>query len=163
MKLNISLTWKKAKTFFLSHKKTSYLIGLFFICCCLYVDYVTISNTCHKIDNLEYKEGVVSYWNHTGGEFNDATLKIRNDTNVYITQRYDGWLCFQHKGNPRTTLWLFFDILFSCYNPVLIWWALGAIGTTLFNFQIIRDYFILPLSIVVLGVSLLMFIMASIS
>ena len=194
MKLNISLTWKKAKTFFLSHKKTSYLIGLFFICSCLYVDYVTISNTCHKIDNLEYKEGVVSYWNHTGGEFNDATLKIRNDTNVYITQRYDGWLCFQHngkkgetvtfytvkhevkdgkkgipyyglceKGNPRTTLWLFFDILFSCYNPVLIWWALGAIGTILFNFQIIRDYFILPLSIVVLGVSLLMFIMASIS
>ena len=83
MNINISLIEKKAKRLFLSHRKTSYTIGLFFICCCLYVDFVTISNTCHKIDNLEYKEGVVSYWDHTGGEFNDATLKINNDTNMY--------------------------------------------------------------------------------
>ena len=194
MNINISLIEKKAKSFFLSHRKTSYTIGLFFICCCLYVDFVTISNTCHKIDNLEYKEGVVSYWDHTGGEFNDATLKIKNNTNVYITQRYDGWLCFQHNGkkgetvafytvqdevknekegipyyglcekdNPRTSFWLFFDVLFPCYKPVLIWLALGIIGIILFNFQIIRDRFILPLSIVVLGVSFLMFIIASIS
>lgn len=167
---------------------------MFFICCCLYVDFVTISNTCKKINNLEYKEGVVSYWEHTGGGFNDAILKINNDTNVYITQRYDGWLCFQHngkkgetvafytvkdevkkekegipyyglceKGNPRTTFWLFFDVLFPCYKPVLIWWALVAIGIIFFNFQIIRDHYILPLSIVVLGMNLLMFIIASIS
>lgn len=77
MNINISLIEKKAKRFFLSHRKTSYTIGLFFICCCLYVDFVTISNTCKKINNLEYKEGVVSYWEHTGGEFNDAILKIK--------------------------------------------------------------------------------------
>lgn len=104
MNIKIFLIEKKAKRFFLSHRKTSYIIGLFFICCYLYVDFVTLSNTCHKIDNLEHKEGVVSYWNHTGGEFNDATLKIKNDTNVYITQRYDGWLCFQHNGKKGETV-----------------------------------------------------------
>ncbi len=113
---------------------------------------------------------------------------------MYITQRYDGWLCFQHNGkkgetvafytvknevknekegipyyglcekdNPRTSFWLFFDVLFPCYKPILIWWALGIIGIILFNFQIIRDRFVLPLSIVVFGVSFLMFIIASIS
>ncbi|WP_455098409.1 hypothetical protein [Prevotella jejuni] len=113
MNINISLIEKKAKRFFLSHRKTSYTIGLFFICCCLYVDFVTISNTCKKINNLEYKEGVVSYWEHTGGEFNDATLKIKNDTNVYITQRYDGWLCFQHNEKKGET------VAFYTVNPSL--------------------------------------------
>ena len=67
------------------------------------------------------------------------------------------------KDNPRTSFWLFFDVLFPCYKPVLILWALVAIGIILFNFQIIRDRFVLPLSIVVLGMNLLMFIIASIS
>ena len=147
MDVNISLIEKKAKRLFLNHRKTSYTIGLFFICCCLYVDFVTISNTCHKIDNLEYKEGVVSYWDH----------EVKNEKEGIP---YYG-LC--EKGNPRTSFWLFFDVLFPCYKPILIWWALGIIGIILFNFQIIRDRYVLPLSIVVLGVSFLMFIIASIS
>ena len=153
MNINISLIEKKAKRFFLSHRKTSYTIGLFFICCCLYVDFVTISNTCKKINNLEYKEGVVSYWEHTGGEFNDAILKIKNDTNVYITQRYDGWLCFQHNGKKGETV-AFYTVKDEVKNEK---------EGILFNFQIIRDRFVLPLSIVVLGMNLLMFIIASIS
>ena len=153
MNINISLIEKKAKRFFLSHRKTSYTIGLFFICCCLYVDFVTISNTCKKINNLEYKEGVVSCWEHTGGEFNDATLKIKNDTNVYITQRYDGWLCFQHNGKKGETV-AFYTVKDEVKNE--------KEGIP-FNFQIIRDRFVLPLSIVVLGINLLMFIIASIS
>lgn len=194
LSLNFARIKKKLKHFFLRHRYLSYTIALFFICCCIYVDYKVISNTYYKIKKIEHREGVVSYWDRTSGEFNEATLKIINDTNIYKTQRYGGWLCFQHNGkreetvsfytvkhevgsrageypyyglsekdNPRSQFWIFFDVLFSCYTPVLIWCIIGFVGTILFNLQIIRNRFLLPLSIVVLSVSLLMFITASIS
>lgn len=106
MKLSsiISNVEMKLKQFFLKHQNMSFGIALFFIFCCLYVDYSVISNTLHKMENFEYREGVISYWDRTSGEFNDATLKIMNDTNVYTTQRYDGWLCFQHNGEKGETV-----------------------------------------------------------
>lgn len=94
----------KLKQFFLKHQNLSFAVALVFISCCLYVDYSVISNTQHKMENFEYREGVISYWGRTSGEFNDATLKIMNDSNVYTTQRYDGWLCFQHNGEKGETV-----------------------------------------------------------
>ena len=106
MKLSsiISNVEMKLKQFFLKHQNLSFAVALVFISCCLYVDYSVISNTQHKMENFEYREGVISYWGRTSGEFNDATLKIMNDSNVYTTQRYDGWLCFQHNGEKGETV-----------------------------------------------------------
>ena len=106
MKLSsiISNVEMQLKQFFLKHQNLSFAVALVFISCCLYVDYSVISNTQHKMENFEYREGVISYWGRTSGEFNDATLKIMNDSNVYTTQRYDGWLCFQHNGEKGETV-----------------------------------------------------------
>ena len=196
MKLSsiISNVEMELKLFFLKHQNMSFGMALFFILCCLYVDYSVISNTQHKMESFEYREGVISYWDRTGGEFNDATLKIMNDTNVYTTQRYDGWLCFQHNGekgetvsfytlknkggdktvelpyyglskidNPRSQFWLFFDVLLSCYNSVLIWWLLGLFGCAFFNFQVIRHKVIRLLTGLIWGISLLLYVIANIS
>ena len=58
MKLSsiISNVEMKLKLFFLKHQNLSFGIALFFIFCCLYVDYSVISNTLHKMEDFEYRE-----------------------------------------------------------------------------------------------------------
>lgn len=183
---------KRLKQFFVNHQRISNGIALFFLGSYMYAIYGTVSKTCASFDKLQYKEGQVLEWWRSAGDINQATLSLVNDTNEYETCRYGGWVCLQYSPeggehvafytlndeivykhnpyfglsklhHPRSKFWLFFDILFFYWRKLWMWVFIGFFGTAGFNTLYVRNRFLFVSSVIVFGIGLVLFFIASIS
>lgn len=182
---------KRLKQFFVNHQRISNGIALFFLGSYMYAIYGTVSKTCASFDKLQYKEGQVLHWFCSGGDINIANLKIVGDPNTYETHRYGGWVCLQHSPkdkeyvsfyfldaidakyrpyfglsklhHPRSKFWLFFDILFFYWRKLWMWVFMVFFGTAGFNTLYVRNRFLFVSSVIVFGIGLVLFFIASIS
>lgn len=92
------LWYNQLKNYFLSNQILTICISICFLSYGMFILSYTLSNTISNIGNLTQKTGVVASWNRTYGKYNTVRMNIQNDSTIYTTKRYGGWLCLQHSG-----------------------------------------------------------------
>lgn len=188
------LWYNQLKNYFLSNQILTICISICFLSYGMFILSYTLSNTVSNIGNLTQKTGVVVSWNRTYGKYNTVRMNIQNDSTIYTTKRYGGWLCLQHSGkqgehvkfyvtpgtqktkegykqyfglspaiSPRSTFWLFFDVLFYQFDTRILFFLPFLIGCLCFNLSYLKPGLLRTLSWILPSLTFILFGLATIS
>ena len=86
------------KRFLQSHLFIVNIIAVAFLCCGIVSNLIAINKSIKDLPNLIYKTGIIESWHRTSGRYNEANLKMVGEKTIYTTERFGGWICFQHSG-----------------------------------------------------------------
>ena len=81
------------------------------------------------------------------------TLNNEHNATTEQTNRYFG---LSEINNPRSSFWIFLDVIFYTYKKVFIFFLLSVIGLVLFNGSIVKDR-IIRFTSVALGILFILF------
>ena len=119
------------------------------------------TKACLKIegDTTIYTTSRPGWWmtlQHDGKKGEKVIFYTLNNEHNATTEQTNRYFGLSEINNPRSSFWIFLDVVFYTYKKVFIFFLLSVIGLILFNGSIVKDC-IIRFTSVALGILFILF------
>lgn len=119
------------------------------------------TKACLKIegDTTIYTTSRPGWWmtlQHDGKKGEKVIFYTLNNEHNATTEQTNRYFGLSELNNPRSSFWIFLDVVFYTYKKVFIFFLLSVIGLVLFNGNIVKDR-IIRFTSIALGILFILF------
>lgn len=119
------------------------------------------TKACLKIegDTTIYSTSRPGWWmtlQHNGKKGEKVIFYTLNNEHNATTEQTNRYFGLSELNNPRSSFWIFMDVVFYTYKKVFIFFLLSVIGLVLFNGSIVKDR-IIRFTSIALGILFILF------
>ena len=122
---------------------------------------IKTTKACLKIegDTTIYTTSRPGWWmtlQHDGKKGEKVIFYTLNNEHNATTEQTNRYFGLSELNNPRSSFWIFLDVVFYTYKKVFIFFLLSVIGLVLFNGSIVKDR-IIRFTSIALGILFILF------